>query len=85
MPDHRRIVQALDVLAIIAADEGHLESAGLIRGAVDAEAMRNPVTAWTVSDLPPGVETDPGFTRAREDGERLSLDDAVARSLETWG
>jgi predicted ATPase/class 3 adenylate cyclase len=85
MPDHRRIVQALDVLAIIAADEGNLESAGLIRGAVDAEAMRNPVTAWTVSDLPPGVETDPGFTRSREDGERLSLDDAVGKALEAWG
>ena len=55
------------------------------QGAVDAEAMRNPVTAWTVSDLPPGVETSPGFARAREEGGRLSLDDAVAKALETWG
>jgi len=31
MPDHRRIVQSLDVLAAIAADDGNLEWAGLIR------------------------------------------------------
>ena len=81
MPDHRRIVQAVDALAALAADDGRLEPAGILRGAVEAETARNPLTAWSITTLPSGVSGDPGFVRQREEGLLLSLDDAVTLAL----
>ena len=49
--------------------------------AEEAETARNPLTAWSMTALPPGASRDPGFVRRREEGLLLSLDDAVSFAL----
>jgi predicted ATPase len=82
IPDRRRIVQLLDLLAVIAADDGDRERAGRLRGAVEAELALAPVSAWAATDLPAPVTADADFERARQDGLRLALGAVVADVLD---
>jgi predicted ATPase len=79
--DRRRIVQVLDLLAAIAAERGDLERAGLLRGTVEAEADRAPLSAWTMTELPAETVADARYDRARQDGLRLTLEAAVEEAL----
>jgi predicted ATPase len=81
MPDHRRIVQALDLLAAIAADHGQLGRAGRLRGAVEAEMERDPLSAWSMTLLPDTTIADADFQRSHGDGRRLDLSRAVEYAL----
>ncbi|MDX6591701.1 MAG: hypothetical protein QOJ13_897 [Gaiellales bacterium] len=81
MSDHRRIVQALDVLAAVAADHGQFERAGCLRGAVEAEMERDPLSAWSMSPLPEATLTNADFRRSRRDGSRLDVSRAVEYAL----
>jgi hypothetical protein len=81
--DRRRIVQALDVLSSIAATTGDWHAAGRLRGAIEAEVARRPLSAWIMSDLPLGG--GPAFQRAREAGRLLALDRAANEALESHG
>jgi predicted ATPase len=78
--DRRRLVQLLDLLAAVAADRGDPERAGVLHGAVTAELDREPVDAWSMTDLSSGAD-DPTFARAMRAGSRLSLSEAVAYAL----
>jgi len=75
--DHRRIVQVIDLLAVLAADRGDLDRAGWLYGVVQAELERDPLTAWSISDLPAAVLADPGFDRNRSEGAVAGLEDAL--------
>jgi hypothetical protein len=78
--DRRRVVQLLDLLALLAADEALTERAGRLRGAIEAELDREPLSAWEMADL--GAVTDKApFARGREDGLAMSLDAAVHEAL----
>ena len=79
MTDRRRIVQILDLLAAIAADHGEVERAGRLRGTVEAEQARRPLSAWSMTDIE--LTADPAFDRARQEGTRMTLEDAVAVEL----
>jgi predicted ATPase len=79
--DRRRLVQVLDMLAAIAAGRGEMERAGLLRGAVEAEANRAPLSAWAVTELPAAALEDAIFERGRQEGLLLTLDAAVEAAL----
>ena len=81
MSDRRRIVQVLDLLAAIAADDGDLSVAGLLRGAVEAELDRVPLSGWSMTDVPVRAAVDTEFERARQRGLRLPLTAAVREAL----
>ena len=61
--DRRRVVQLLDLLALLAADEALTERAGRFRGAIEAELDREPLSAWEMTDL--GAATGYGGVRPR--------------------
>ncbi len=81
LDDRRRIIQLLDLLAMLTAGDGELERAGLLRGIVEAEVERAPLSAWAMSDLPPGTTDDPAFTTAVARGRGMPLDRAPSGRL----
>jgi hypothetical protein len=76
LSDRRRIVQLLDLVSAIAADHGDADRCGRLRGAVEAELERRPISAWAMTDVPTRVDD----TAVRE-GRLLSLDQAVEVAL----
>ena len=82
--DRQSIVYALATLAGFATATGQLERAGRLWGALEAEKARAPVGYWDADHDEYGkriVRDDPAFERGREEGRRLSLDEAVAYAL----
>jgi ATP/maltotriose-dependent transcriptional regulator MalT len=84
LSDTQGTVYAVATLAQVFTAAGQLERAGRLWGALEAEAERAPVgsrerhrdeAAATV------VRDDPAFEHGREEGRRLSLDEAVAYAL----
>ena len=78
--DRRRVVQLLDLLALLAADEALTERAGRLRGAIEAELDREPLSAWEMTDLGAVID-NAAFARGREDGLAMSLEEAVHDAL----
>ena len=78
--DRRRVVQLLDLLALLAADEALTERAGRLRGAIEAELDREPLSAWEMTDLG-AVIGNAAFARGRDDGLAMSLEEAVHDAL----
>jgi hypothetical protein len=78
--DRRRVVQLLDLLALLAADEALAERAGRLRGAIEAELDREPLSAWEMTDLGE-VTGQAAFARGREDGLAIPLEAAVHEVL----
>ena len=82
--DRQGTVYAIATLAQVFTAAGRLERAGRLWGALDAEAGRAPVGSWerhrdeTAETV---VRDDPAFERGREEGRRLSFDDAVEYAL----
>jgi predicted ATPase/class 3 adenylate cyclase len=81
MSDHRRIVQTLDLIAALAADHGQFQRAGCLRGAVEAEVERDPISAWSLTHLSDATLTNADFRHSHQDGRRLDLDRAVEYAL----
>jgi tetratricopeptide (TPR) repeat protein len=85
LDDRRGVVVALAQLAWVAADRGDVARAGLFWGAIEAEEQRVPQGQWDLyrdeySQRVLAVE-GPEFTRAREEGRRLSLERAAEEAL----
>jgi tetratricopeptide (TPR) repeat protein len=91
MGDRRHAVQALALLAAVAARRGDSHRAGRLWGAVEAEELRGPLgrrprmAAWD-DDREKfhklvHAEPDAAFERALTEGRRLSLDEAAAYAL----
>ena len=78
--DRRRVVQLLDLLALLAADDALAERAGRLRGAIEAELDREPLSAWEMTDLGE-VTGQAAFARGREDGLAMPLETAVHEVL----
>ncbi|HTS73411.1 MAG TPA: tetratricopeptide repeat protein [Gaiellaceae bacterium] len=83
--DRRGTVLALAMLAWAAADRGDALRAGLLWGAIEAEEQRGPLGQWERHrDEYSGhvlAAEGPEFTRAREEGRRLSLERAAEKAL----
>jgi predicted ATPase len=82
--DRQSIVYAMATLARFATATAQLERAGRIWGALEAEVERAPVGYWEADRdelARQVVRDDPAFERGREEGRRLSLDEAVAYAL----
>jgi predicted ATPase/class 3 adenylate cyclase len=77
LDDRRRTVQLLDLLSVLAADRGDGERCGRLRGAVEAELSRRPISAWSMTDVPPDSVAD----GALAEGRLLSLERAVDHAL----
>jgi predicted ATPase len=77
LDDRRRTVQLLDLLAALAADRGDAQRCGRLRGAVEAELARRPISAWVMTDIPPDSVAEDGL----DEGRLLSLDEAVEHAL----
>jgi len=85
LDDRRGTVLALAMLAWAAADRGDALRAGLIWGAIEAEEQRGPLGQWErhrdeYSEHVLAAE-GPVFTRAREQGRRLSLERTAEKAL----
>jgi hypothetical protein len=78
--DRRRVVQLLDLLALLAVDEAQTERAGRLRGAIEAELDREPLTAWEMTDLG-AVAGEAEFARGHEVGLVMPLEAAVHEAL----
>jgi tetratricopeptide (TPR) repeat protein len=79
--DRLGTVYALTFFALLAARRDHNDEAGELWGALEAEAGRGPLGIWAAEERA-RVEAslplaDADFTRGRERGARLSLDEAV--------
>jgi tetratricopeptide (TPR) repeat protein len=77
---------AIANLARLARDRGEVERAGRLWGAVEAAGTRRPEIEWTdlrmwEADVVAGGGRD--FDEAREQGRRLSLDEAAAYALQS--
>jgi hypothetical protein len=91
MRDRRHAVQALALLAAVAAGRGGSRRAGLLWGAVEAEELRGPLgrrprmSAWEQDrekfHALVHAELDASFERGLIEGRRLSLDDASAYAV----
>ena len=85
--DRQRIVYALAVLALAAAERGNQTRSGRIWGALEREEERGPVGQWEGEGERDGyaaavmARTGGEFERARQEGRRLSLDAAVELAL----
>lgn len=83
--DRLRCVRGLARLAVIAAEQGDDARAGRLWGAVEAEEARGPVGAWESErerfERPVLAHAGPAFERGRNEGRRLSLDEAVSDAL----
>jgi predicted ATPase len=83
--DRQGIVYAVARLAALATATGQLERSGRLWGALETETARAPVGFWEGDRHEVEaqvVRDDPAFERGREDGRRLSLDEAVAYALD---
>ena len=78
-------VYALALLARVDAEQGRHDRAGLLWGAVEAEEQRGRIGQWEderdTYETHILVHAGPDFARGREEGRRLSLDEAVERTL----
>ena len=85
--DRMHGVYTVALLARIAAEDGRLEQAGLMWGALEAEEERGTVGQWEGEREPYAdavlAHASDDFERARAQGTRLSLDDAVRVALGT--
>jgi predicted ATPase/class 3 adenylate cyclase len=81
MFDHRRMVQSLDVLSVLAADRGQFERSGCLRGAVEAETQRDPLSAWSMTDISETATANAGYRDSLVVGRRLNLSRAVEYAL----
>ena len=83
--DRISMVFALARLARIAAEMGEIERAGLLWGAVEAEEEGGALGAWYGERerfaVPVLAHTGPDFERGREQGRKLSLEEAVDEAL----
>ncbi len=84
MGDRMRRVYSLALVARAVAERRDEKRAGRIWGALEAEVVRHPLP-WELDDLIPAERVFPldslEFTRARMEGSRLTLDEAVAYAL----
>jgi predicted ATPase len=84
--DRQLIVYLLACLARVAVAQGRGEQAGVLWGALEAEAARGPVGQWELErdDYAAHVLTpDEAFERGRAKGSRMALADAVDYALQT--
>jgi predicted ATPase len=83
--DRSTSVYALGLLARFAAEDGDVERAGRLWGAVEAEVARGPIGLWQHEEarLTEAVlaHADERFEAARAAGRTLALDEAVAYAL----
>ena len=83
--DRSSSINALGLLARFAAEDGDVERAGRLWGAIEAEVARGPVGLWQHEEerLTEAVlaRADERFEAARSGGRSLSLDDAVEYAL----
>jgi hypothetical protein len=83
--DRLRIVRGLARLARLAAERHEPERAGRLWGAVEADELRGPIGAWENEreryEQAILRAADPELERGREEGRRLSLEEAVAVAL----
>jgi predicted ATPase/class 3 adenylate cyclase len=76
LSDRRRMVQLLDLLLAIAADHGDVDRCSRLRGAVEAELERRPISAWAMTEVPTRLDDN-----AVREGRLLSLDQAAEVAL----
>ena len=85
MNDRRGMIWGLVLLAWVASARGDARRAGGLWGAVEAEHERRPVGQWEANREVYAERVRAGggreFTRAREEGRRLSLERAVEEAL----
>ena len=92
--DRQTAMFVLTLLARTALQDGRLRQAGLLWGAVEAEQTRAALGWWMLTPtdtrysrkryIAPLLEQhDAPFERGRQEGRRLSLDDAISRALES--
>jgi tetratricopeptide (TPR) repeat protein len=83
--DRMHAVYLLALLARMAAEDARLERAGLLWGALEAEEKRGPIGQWEAERegyaAPVLARAGPDLERGREEGRRLSLEEAVRRAL----
>jgi predicted ATPase/class 3 adenylate cyclase len=83
--DRQLLVYGLALLAAVAADQGQLEHAGLLWGAVEAEEQRGALGHWENEREEYGrkvfAHTGPELERGRAAGRQLTLEAAVERAL----
>jgi predicted ATPase len=83
--DRQMMVFALARLARIAAETGRQEEAGLLWGAIEGEEGKRRMGAWAKErdrlGAPVLAHVGPTFTRGREKGRLLSLEEAVELAL----
>jgi ATP/maltotriose-dependent transcriptional regulator MalT len=83
--DRQLIVYLLAILAGTAAVHGHLEKAGAVWGAVEAEEGRGPVGQWEAEREAYAARVldheNEAFERGRAEGRRMTLPDAVEYAL----
>jgi non-specific serine/threonine protein kinase len=93
MSDRRHTLQALGVLAALAAGRGDAERAARLWGALEAEELRGPVglrprmAPWSTERARFAAAVvgaaDAAFEQRRAEGRRMELRDAVAYATET--
>ena len=85
MRDRPARVLGVGVLAVVAAEHGHPEKAGLMWGAIEEEDAVAPLGGWrrhrAAAEARIVELADDAFERARAVGRELSLDDAVDEAL----
>ena len=83
--DRQLIVYLLAILAGTAAVQGHLEKAGAVWGAVEAEEGRGPIGQWEAEREAYAARVlehaNEAFERGRAEGRRMTLSDAVDHAL----
>jgi tetratricopeptide (TPR) repeat protein len=83
--DRQLTVYLLAILAGTAAVQGHLEKAGAVWGAVEAEEGRGPVGQWEPEREAYAARVlehaNEAFERGRAEGRRMTLSDAVDHAL----
>jgi predicted ATPase/class 3 adenylate cyclase len=83
--DRNAVAYELRLLTELAARSGDPRRAGVLRGAVDAEATRAPFGFWLHGAAPiePTVsESDPMFVEGQKAGRTMEFDEAVAFALD---
>ncbi len=83
--DRQNTVYLLAILASAAADRGDLERAGRLWGAIETEETCGPIGGWErerkTYERRVVADAKPAFQRARQNGQTLSLDEAVDEAL----
>ncbi len=85
LDDRLHLVYGLALLARLAAEQGSLERAGRLWGAIEAEERRGAIGQWENDreeyERAVLAHAGPELERGREAGGRLSLDEAVEAAL----